>query len=194
VRGGRCGFEPELTRDLEVIVGRLPRSPRPSVTVYQRGERRALTVRISGAERRAIALEEYDCGTRTGYRMALWPGPAGGTERLRVWWDDAAMRWGWLPSGRPAIPAPAGGGSAAVRSWSAARRPMLWVYAEGHWCEAVLEAREDYPDGRTVYCVGILLPAHDRFSGPLYRRYIYHPSSIQRRELGVNDAGFPFPS
>jgi hypothetical protein len=76
---------------------RLPPEPLPVLGFWGRGQERALTVRLGGREQRAVATEEYTYEDgRVAYRIR--PADADGPN-VRVWWDDAAMRWGWLGAG-----------------------------------------------------------------------------------------------
>ncbi|MEE4544424.1 hypothetical protein V2S66_20900 [Streptomyces sp. V4-01] len=175
-----------LTRDAEVIHGRLPREPLPAVTWYPGREERALTVRLGGVEQPALAVERYVYPDRVAYRIRAATRDSD-RHTIRVWWDDAAMRWGWLPAGVDAREAHPweGGGEVRRRRWADGESlPELWVHAEGAWREAVLREREDRPDGTVVYEVGLhgpgALSPDDRHS----RRIFYDPRSVQRRHPG----------
>lgn len=94
--GGMTSSGGALTRDAEVM-DRLPPEPLPVLGFWGRGQERALTVRLGGREQRAVATEEYAYEDgRVAYRIR--PADADGPN-VRVWWDDAAMRWGWLGAG-----------------------------------------------------------------------------------------------
>lgn len=108
-----AGNDGALSRDAEVIL-HLPHDPHPVVDWWVgRGEGREITVRLCGEEVRAVAVEEYVYpDDRVAYRIH----PADAQEPLmRVWWDDAAMRWGWLPPGRDVKPAMMYRGEGEVR-------------------------------------------------------------------------------
>lgn len=177
-----------LSRDA-VVVDRLPREPLPVVGFWGRGQDRALTVRLGGREQRAVATEEYAYPDgRTAYRIR--PAEADGPH-VRVWWDDQAMRWGWLPAGHDAQPAGRWRDPKAVRRrhWTEASWPMLWVHTAGRWRPAWLYDREDWPDGTVVYSVGVEREGLARLDGHESLRLVYDPRAIQPREYGVRADG-----
>lgn len=177
-----------LTRDAEVI-DRLPREPLPVVGFWGSGRDRALTVRLGGREQRAVATEEYAYEDgRVAYRIR--PADADGPQ-VRVWWDDAAMRWGWLPPGRDAQAAPhyRGPGEVRRRRWDDAAWPMLWVHTGGRWRPASLYLREDWPDGTVVYQVGVEPEGAARSEDREDLRLTYDPRSVQPREHLVRADG-----
>ncbi|HEY5834917.1 hypothetical protein [Streptomyces sp.] len=177
-----------LSRDAEVI-DRLPCTLLPVVRWLGPREERAVTVRLDGREQHALAVEEYDYGDRTAYRIRLRD-----DRTIRVWWDDGAMRWGWLPPGRDARPAGHWPEPKAVRRrWWPEREgwPALWVHTGGRWREAWLWGREDWPDGTVVYEVG-MTPAGAQLGEGLRRhRRVYDPRSVQPRRYGAREDGSP---
>lgn len=181
----------DLTEDAEVIE-HLPRDPLPTVSWWQRGEERAVTVRLGGREVQAVAVEEYAYPDgRRAYRLRRRDDPEG-QQTIRVWWDPAAMRWGWLPPGRDAVEAGrwTGAGTPRHRGWTEHEGwPPLWVHAGGAWREAWLWSRDDRPDGTVVYEVGLDGPEVDPRDGLQRHRYVYDPRSIQPREYGVRADG-----
>ncbi|SEO84074.1 hypothetical protein [Actinacidiphila rubida] len=179
-----------LTRDAEVI-DRLPREPLPVIGFWNgsRGQDRALTIRLSGREQRAVATEEYAYPDgRTAYRIR--PADADG-PMVRVWWDDAAMRWGWLGPGRDGVDALQyhGPGEVRRRWWDEGHWPMLWVHRGGRWREAWLHGREDWPDGTVVYLVGVEREGAARLLGLEDVRVTYDPRAVQPRKYLVRADG-----
>jgi hypothetical protein len=183
-----------LTRDAEVIHGRLPREPLPAVTWYPGREERALTVRLGGVEQPALAVEQYTYPDRVAYRIRAARRDSD-RHTIRVWWDDAAMRWGWLPAGVDARPAGIWQGAGEVRSrrWIEGEPlPELWVHADGAWREAVLREREDRPDGTVVYEVGLQAAGAPSPDGRHSRRIFYDPRSVQRRRVPGHEYGHAY--
>jgi hypothetical protein len=174
-----------------VVIEAMPRDPLPTVTWWQRGQERAVTVRLAGREVQAVAVEEYAyLDGRRAYRLRRRDDPDS-TRTIRVWWDDAAIRWGWLPPGRDATEAGrwAGGGEVRRRAWTEYEGwPLLWVHIGGRWREAWLWLREDWPDGTVVYEVGVH-PDVPTGEGLQRHRYVYDPASVQPREYGVRADG-----
>jgi hypothetical protein len=180
----------DLTRDAEVIL-HLPHDPRPVVDWWvSSGAGRALTVRLDGREVQAVAVEEYDYpDDRVAYRIR--PADAEG-PLIRVWWDDAAMRWGWLPAGQDAREAGQWKDDKQVkRRWWTEHQgwPPIWVHRGGRWREAWLFQREDWPDGTVVYQVGIEREPGQRVEGLEQLRVVYDPRSVQKRRYGVREDG-----
>lgn len=181
---------PDLTADA-VLIDHLPRDPLPHVTWWQGGQERAVTVRLAGAEQQLVAIEEYAYPDgRRAYRLRRRNDPEG-QQTIRVWWDDAAMRWGWLPPGRNAVTAGRYGGDGPVKRRSWAERdpwPTVWVHLDGVWQEGWLHAREDWPDGQVVYEVGVY-PGGRRSEGLRTHRVAYRPRSVQPRQYGGREDG-----
>lgn len=181
-----------LTRDAEAVGARLPIRPWPHIcTRYQRGERRAVTVRLCGREYRAFLVETWEYEERTACRLGR-PGASEGDPGVRVWWDDGALRWGWLPDhGRDAEqarPWPVTGPQPVRRDFGP-EHPMLWVHLGGAWCAADLLTREDWPTGRVVYTVHVRLPGMRPWESPVHRRVFYDSRSVQRRTLCGREDG-----
>ena len=180
----------ELTRDAEVIL-HLPHDPHPVVDWWVgHGKGRAVTVRLGGEELQAVAVEEYRYPDgRMAYRLR--PADAEG-PLIRVWWDDQAMRWGWLPPGQDAEPAGRWQEDKAVkrRRWTEPEGwPPLWVHLGGRWRESVLYEREDWPDRTVVYHVGVMREPGRRGEGPEQLRVVYDPRSVQPRRRDVQEGG-----
>lgn len=168
-----------LTRDAQVI-DHLPMDPRPVVHEWSRGQDRAITVRLGGREVQAVAVEEYDYGDRRAYRIVPREDRTG-ARALRIWWDPAAMRWGWLPAGTDAKQAGRWTGAGAPRrqAWTEAEGwPAVWVHIGGRWRQGWLWVREDWPNGVTVYEIGVR-PEGGHLSDLATHRVIYRPESLQ---------------
>jgi hypothetical protein len=181
-RRDRRRSEGTLSRDAEVIE-RLPREPLPTVEWWQRGQERAITVRLAGREQQLVAVEEYAYPDgRRAYRIRRRDDPEAG-QTIRVWWHPEAMRWGWLPPGRDARPADrwAGPGDVRRRHWREPGWPTLWVHLGGRWRPGWLWEREDWPDGAVVYHVGVEREGRERVEGLENARVIYDPASVQPR-------------
>lgn len=179
-----------LTRDAQPIA-HLPMDPRPVVHGWSRGQDRAITVRLAGREVQAVAVEEYEYEDgRVAYRIL--PRDDRRPERaLRIWWDDQAMRWGWLPAGTDARPAGLwhGVGQPRRRTWTEPDAwPPLWVHLDGRWQAAWLLMREDQPDGAVVYEIGVQAPG--RHLHDLQRhRVLYDPRAVQERRPWSRENG-----
>ncbi|MEU0991238.1 hypothetical protein [Streptomyces sp. NPDC005953] len=58
-------------------------------------------------------------------------------------------------------------------------QPALWVYAEGRWRWATVQARQTYRDGRVVYLVNLTLTGVDGIEGVYARSYAWGQDALE---------------
>ncbi|MEU7316530.1 hypothetical protein [Streptomyces sp. NPDC007083] len=65
----------------------------------------------------------------------------------------------------------------AYRYFPRVDAPVLSIRTQGRWRPAVVQKREDHPDGRVVYGVEITLII-DGMRGTVERRYLWDPATM----------------